>query len=145
MKRLLLAGAAALMLTAPALAQTPNQPPESAAPPQQADAGTTTEAEGELLIQGVTPAQALGAIDPSKLTQSAPPEIVAEAEVETVVETGDETEIAQGDAELSSQVLLEDLNAPVTEQVADVVESGSYSTKDLVRAELAAMEKRPPS
>lgn len=89
MRHLLLGGAAAVaMLAAPALAQQPPSDAQSGtAPatewvaqsnsgqvieaPAQAEGSATSPVSGQLTVQGVTPAEALGAVDPTKLSAGA--------------------------------------------------------------------------
>lgn len=192
MKNLLLAGAtAAALIAAPALAQQASPPPATSeaetttqtewvaqsnsgstvAPPAEAGAPA---AEGQITVQGVTPADALGAVDPAKLseageaakanqTAAAPP-----VEGETPVATAeaaptDETSVPVAEAAPATEdgapvtavaeaapqpmpesgeslVQVAEVDVLLPQEVAAVVEEGSYSTDDLVAAQLAAIQ-----
>lgn len=205
MKNLLLAGAAAAtLIAAPAFAQQASSPPATSevettaqtewvaqsnsgsavAPPAEAGAPAT---EGQITVQGVTPAEALGAVDPAKLseagdavpadqTAAAPPVegetpvataeatpadersvTVAEAEPATEdgasptvsAEAGSDSASVTAVAEAAPQAMPEsgeslvqvaEVDVLLPQEVADVVEDGSYSTDDLVAAQLAAIQ-----
>ena len=76
MKRFMLAGAAiAALVSAPAVAQQVSAP-QADAPATTGAASSETPLAGQVTVDGVAPAQALGAIDPTKLAGS-DPEIAA--------------------------------------------------------------------
>jgi len=184
MKRLMLAGAAAVaLLSAPALGQEATSPPtetetttETPAPsgqltvegvtpaealgaidpskltgdsavaeasePAATDQQASTAGDGQLTVQGVTPAQALGALDPTKLTGEGTE--VASADTSAVEPVSEDASATVAEATAETQpdeglVQVAEVSVPLPSEVAEVVEDGSYSTEDLVAAQLAAI------
>lgn len=206
MKRILFAGAAAAaLISAPVFAQQVAEPPletgssvEAGAEPApsastesewvaQSNSGNAVEAparSGQLTVEGVTPAQALSAVDPSKLSdaelngsrpdQTAAAEAAAaeapvvsaeaapdeegvtpnlsasaeapsdDAEAAVLAEATPQSEEATPQSEAAQPagekpVQLASMTVTLPQEVAEVVEEGSYSTDDLVAAQLAAI------
>jgi hypothetical protein len=111
MKRLLFAGAAIAALTAaPAFAQQVAEPSEPTTTAEQttsewaADATSDATAQpapgesGQLTVQGVTPAEALSAVDPSRLTEEGQAEAGIEADVASAEPAESSTPIVSADA-----------------------------------------------
>ena len=120
---------AAAMSLAPAFAEPASPPP----------------AEGAVTVQGVSPSKVLGAIDTKKLVtpeqgptdQAGPPLSIPEKTTSiTTIEAPLET--------AKPMVNIASVNAPLPQEVASVASSGRYTTQDLVKAQLMAMNAAPP-
>jgi hypothetical protein len=102
------------------------------------------EKEGQLTIEGVTPAQALGAIDTSKLVDpvsaaATPGDPTAKAYIAAEADAP----VAPDEKPLQTAGISNEI-APISKEVQAVVGSGArYTTEDLVNAQLAAVEAEP--
>lgn len=141
MKRMLIATTSAAVLAfAPAFAQQVTAPP--------ADAPTATvdaETQGSLKIEGVEPSKVLGAIDTSKLVDEQPApqaEAQAEATVDADIDVATSTETEDSDVQVAAAGDIE-VAGELPMEVAAVVADGSYTTEDLVTAQLEAVQASP--
>jgi hypothetical protein len=127
---------AAAMAFTPAYAQEASG--QRASPPSN---------DGAVRVEGIKPSKVLGAIDTEKLTteslqkssqdQAGPPLSIPEKTTSvTTIETPAET--------AKPMVNIASVNVPLPQEVASVAEKGKYSTKDLVNAQLMAMNNAPP-
>lgn len=147
---------AAVFAFSPAFAQTPPPTPEAEA---------TT---GTLKIEGIPPSKVLGAIDTTKLAteNSADIEVADDAKVEVqstaevqvqpqeplaktadaqgVTQVPDPNDKTHSDVQSAAtgDVGVDTGQLPV--EVATAISDGKYTTKDLVQAQLAALENAPP-
>ena len=149
MKLLLASSAIAIAFAvAPAYAQQPQQP-------------TTTE--GSVRVEGVTPSQVLGAIEPEKLTDKAqaeasataatkvtaqqqPPENKAHVTVDTKVEQRADATVetkTETITPVSGRPALDPDNPIAPEVQAVVAKKKRYTTADIVAAQLEAMRNTP--
>jgi hypothetical protein len=127
---------AAAMAFSPAFAQEADQ---QAAPAPKA-------ADGSVLVEGLKPSKVLGAIDTSKLVdenatdqtaESSPPLSIPEKTTSiTTIETPPEN--------ARPLVNIASVNVPLPQEVAQVAQNGKYTTQDLVKAQLMAMNNAPP-
>jgi hypothetical protein len=111
---------------------------------QQASAAP--QADGSVKVEGVKPSKVLGAIDTEKLVkpgstetssqEGAPLSIPTKTTSVTTIETPPET--------AKPMVNIASVNVPLPQEVASVASNGKYSTKDLVNAQLMAMNTAPP-
>jgi hypothetical protein len=126
---------AAAMAFSPAFAQEADQ--QASPAPKTGD--------GSVLVEGVKPSKVLGAIDTRKLVtpdqgtpaDAAPPLSIPEKTTSiTTIETPAES--------AKPMVNIASVNVPLPQEVASVAQNGKYNTKDLVKAELMAMNNAPP-
>lgn len=142
MKIHLVSAAMAALFAAPAFAQ----PPETAAAPK-----------ASITVEGVDPAEVLGAIDPTKLVDSDAPAATAQSEPPankplvlsqtTVAETPTATieQTTETIVPISDRPALNPEN-PIAPEVQAVVETKKhYTTADLANAQLAAVLATPAS
>jgi hypothetical protein len=126
---------AAAMSFAPAFAPASAQEAADQASPPSAT-------EGSIEVEGVKPSRVLGAIDTSKLVApdhgaaDAPPPAPGQTTTITTIETPAET--------ARPLVTIASVNVPLPQEVASVASTGKYTTKDLVNAQLMAMNNAPP-
>lgn len=102
-------------------------------------ASSTTTSDGAILIEGVSPARVLGAIDTQKLVaprEGAPLSIPETTTSITTIEAPPET--------ARPLVNIPSVSVPLPREVARVASGSDYSTDDLVRAQLAALTDAPP-
>lgn len=134
---------AASMSFAPALAQEASQP--NAPPPGAAGAGSVEGGKPSPLHGAVGAVGAVGAIGTKKFLapnqgpsdQAGPPLSIPEKTTSvTTIEAPPET--------AKPMVNIASANVPLPQEVASVARSGNYNTKDLVNAQLMAMNTAPP-
>jgi hypothetical protein len=126
---------AAAMAVSPAFAQEASDQQASPAP---------RTGDGSVLVEGVKPSKVLGAIDTEQLVTppqdadaAAPPLSIPEKTTSvTTIETPPDT--------AKPLVNIASVNVPLPQEVAAVAQNGKYTTKDLVKAQLMAMNSAPP-
>jgi hypothetical protein len=140
---------AAVFACSPAFAQTPPPTPESQA------------TSGSLKIEGVPPSKVLGAIDTTKLVDAQPAdeakaEAQASAEVEKpqeplartadsqgVTQVPDPNDKTHSDTQSAATGALGVQTAALPEEITEAISDGKYTTRDLVQAQLEAVQRMP--
>ena len=153
-----------LLLTSSALALAFAVAPAYAQQPQQASPPVTTESttEGSVKVEGVPPAQVLGAIETDKLTDKAQAEATASASAQPADEQPPENsqqvtvdtkveQRADATVETKTETITPvsgrpavDPGNPIAPEVQEVVaKKKRYTTADIVAAQLEAIRNTP--